>query len=174
MPSLCKHFSMVPNVPFAALPPIPHIPTTSSGGELLTVSHCIFANVILVSPVSTWKLISVPAPSMRSFLSDSDRLRITMPFLVLQTCCFHSTCDILSHNSLSHCTVSSWGAWVAQLVKHLTFFFNNVYLFLRQRETGHEWGRGREREVQNPKQAPGSELSAQSPTRGSNPRTVRS
>ena len=34
-------------------------------------------------------------------------------------------------------------------------------------------GRGaeRERETQNPKQAPGSELSAQSPTRGSNPRT---
>ena len=32
----------------------------------------------------------------------------------------------------------------------------------------------RERETQNPKQAPGSELSAQSPTWGSNPRTVRS
>ena len=25
------------------------------------------------------------------------------------------------------------------------FFFFNVYLFLRQRETEHEWGRGRER-----------------------------
>ena len=32
----------------------------------------------------------------------------------------------------------------------------------------------RERETQNPKQAPGSEPSAQSPTQGSNPRTVRS
>ena len=32
----------------------------------------------------------------------------------------------------------------------------------------------RERETQNPKQAPGSELSAQSLTRGSNPPTVRS
>ena len=32
----------------------------------------------------------------------------------------------------------------------------------------------RQRETQNPKQAPGSELSAQSPTRGSNPQTVRS
>ena len=30
----------------------------------------------------------------------------------------------------------------------------------------------RERETQNPKQAPGSELSAQSPMRGSNPQTV--
>ena len=34
--------------------------------------------------------------------------------------------------------------------------------------------RERERETQNPKQAPGSELSAQSPTRGSNPQTARS
>ena len=51
----------------------------------------------------------------------------------------------------------------------------NVYLFLRGRETESEWG-GAEREwkTQNPKQAPGSELSAQSPTRGSNPQTVRS
>ena len=49
-----------------------------------------------------------------------------------------------------------------------------VYLFLRQRETEHEWGRVRERETKNLKQAPGSELSAQSPTRGSNSRTVRS
>ena len=57
------------------------------------------------------------------------------------------------------------------------FFFKNffnVYLFLRQRETEHEWGRVRERETQNLKQAPGSELPAQSPTRGSNSRTVRS
>ena len=52
----------------------------------------------------------------------------------------------------------------------LIFFFN-VYLFLRQRETQHEQGRGRERGRQNVKQAPGSELSAQSPTRGSNSQT---
>ena len=44
--------------------------------------------------------------------------------------------------------------------------FFNVYLFLRQGETEHEQGRVRERETQNMKQAPGSELSAQSPTRG--------
>ena len=44
------------------------------------------------------------------------------------------------------------------------------------RERDRAWaGEGqRERETQNLKQAPGSELSAQSPTRGSNPRTVRS
>ena len=53
----------------------------------------------------------------------------------------------------------------------LFFFFKCFYLFLRQRETEHEQGRGRERETQNLKQAPGSELSAQSPTRGSNSQT---
>ena len=37
-----------------------------------------------------------------------------------------------------------------------------------------EWGRGRERETQNPKWAPGSKLSVQSPTRGLNSRSVRS
>ena len=50
----------------------------------------------------------------------------------------------------------------------------NVYLFLRETETEHEWGRGGERETKNLKQAPGSELSAQSLTRGSNSQTVRS
>ena len=39
-------------------------------------------------------------------------------------------------------------------------FFLHVYLFLRQRETEHEWRRGEREETQNPKQAPGSELSA--------------
>ena len=41
----------------------------------------------------------------------------------------------------------------------------------RERESG---GGQREREIQNRKQAPGSELSAQSPTRGSNLHTERS
>ena len=45
-------------------------------------------------------------------------------------------------------------------------------LFLTQRETEHERGRGREREregeTENRKQAPGSELSAQSLTWGLN------
>ena len=43
----------------------------------------------------------------------------------------------------------------------------NVYLFLREREKETErGGEGqREREAQNPKQAPGSELSVQSPKR---------
>ena len=47
--------------------------------------------------------------------------------------------------------------------------------FLREREREHKQGRGkRERETQNLKQAPGSELSAQSLMWGSNPQTVRS
>ena len=47
-------------------------------------------------------------------------------------------------------------------------------MFIFEREREHEQGRGKERETQNPKQAPGSELSAESPTRGSNSQTARS
>ena len=49
-----------------------------------------------------------------------------------------------------------------------------MFIYFFEIETECEQGRGRERETQNPKQAPGSELLAQSPTRGSNSRTVRS
>ena len=51
---------------------------------------------------------------------------------------------------------------------------------MKERETEHEWvgegreGGQRERETQNPKQDPGSELSAQSPTWGANSQAVRS
>ena len=50
------------------------------------------------------------------------------------------------------------------------------YFLEKERERDRVWaGEGqRERETQNPKQAPGSELSAQSPTQGSNSQTVRS
>ena len=62
-------------------------------------------------------------------------------------------------------------------------FFFLFYILLiferdRERESTHgctQVGEGqRERETQNPKQGPGSEPSAQSPTRGLNPQTVRS
>ena len=52
-------------------------------------------------------------------------------------------------------------------------FFYCLFIFERDRAEC-EWVRGRERETQNPKQAPGSELSAQSPMWGSNSRAVRS
>ena len=44
-------------------------------------------------------------------------------------------------------------------------FFKHLFIFEREREreTENEQGRGRERETQNPKQALGSELAAQSP-----------
>ena len=53
-------------------------------------------------------------------------------------------------------------------------FFNDYSFFERDRQSISRGGAERETETQNPKQAPGSELSAQSPTRGSNPQTVRS
>ena len=58
---------------------------------------------------------------------------------------------------------------------NLAFFFN-IYLFLRDRDRAWagEEQRERERETQNRKQAPGSEMSAQSPTQGSNPQIARS
>ena len=55
---------------------------------------------------------------------------------------------------------------------NLFIYFKCIYLFWERK---HEWGEGqRERETQNPKQAPGSELSAQCPTWCSNSPTARS
>ena len=51
------------------------------------------------------------------------------------------------------------------------FWIFNICLLLRDRK---RQTMSRERETQNPKQAPVSELSTQSPTRGSNPQTMRS
>ena len=53
----------------------------------------------------------------------------------------------------------------------------NVYLLLRERERQrqkHEQGGRGRKEIQNLKQALGSELSAQSPMQGSNSQTMRS
>ena len=54
------------------------------------------------------------------------------------------------------------------------FTYNVYLLILRERERERErGGEGqRARETQNPKQAPGSELSAQGPMQGLNPRTL--
>ena len=50
-----------------------------------------------------------------------------------------------------------------------------MFLFIFEGERKSMGGGGAETgETQNPKQAPGSELSAQSPMRGSNSQTVRS
>ena len=57
---------------------------------------------------------------------------------------------------------------------YLNFFFKHLFIFETERDRAWTGEEQRERETQNLKQAPGSELSAQSPTRGSNSRTVRS
>ena len=67
-------------------------------------------------------------------------------------------------------------AWVAQAVKRPTvyfFFFSILFIFEREGDRTRVGERQRERETQKPKQAPGSELSAQSLTRGSNPPGMR-
>ena len=49
-----------------------------------------------------------------------------------------------------------------------------MFIFERERVCAQVGEGQRETETQNPKQAPGSELSAQSSTQGSNPRAARS
>ena len=61
--------------------------------------------------------------------------------------------------------------FVCNFVLILNFFEHFIFIMEIQRDTEHEQGRGRDRGRQNLKQAPGSELSAQSPTRGSNSQT---
>ena len=58
------------------------------------------------------------------------------------------------------------------LFKNIYIF--NVYFCERQRERVRAGEGQRERETQNPRQAPGSEPSAQSPMQGSKPQTVTS
>ena len=54
-------------------------------------------------------------------------------------------------------------------------FFKCLFIFEKERETEASMiGAERETKTQNPKQAPGSEPSAQSPLRGSNSQTMRS
>ena len=70
------------------------------------------------------------------------------------------------------------GRWVIKMPQHsldeFIFYFFNICLFLRERERASTGEGQREKETQNLKQTPGSELSAQSPMLGLNPRTVRS
>ena len=54
------------------------------------------------------------------------------------------------------------------------FLMFSLFLRERKRETKYERGGAERKETQTPKQAPGSELSAQSRTSGSNSQTVRS
>ena len=55
----------------------------------------------------------------------------------------------------------------------LFYFFKNVFVFERERQSASRGGAEGERHTQNQKKDPASELSAQGPTQGSNPRTMR-
>ena len=57
------------------------------------------------------------------------------------------------------------------LLWHFIVFL--MLIFERKRQSASRGGAERERETQNSKQAPGSELSAQNPMQGSNPWAVR-
>ena len=79
--------------------------------------------------------------------------------------------------------VNYFGVWTPLLLiriyrRLMLKIFFNVYFWERERESERAsmsgGGAERERETQNPKQVPGSEPSAQSPTWGSNPRILTS
>ena len=55
------------------------------------------------------------------------------------------------------------------LKTHFFFQFFKIFIFERERDRVRAGEEQREREVQNPEQAPGSKLSAQSPMWGLNP-----
>ena len=84
---------------------------------------------------------------------------------------------ILPEDNASDCTLAL--GFTPQL--HEELCLDLFLMFIFERETEHEQGRGRERERErererqreNLKQAPGSELSAQSPTQCSHPGTMR-
>ena len=57
---------------------------------------------------------------------------------------------------------------ISEIISSLIF---SMFIFERERESAQAGEGQRERETQNLKQSPGSELSAQSPTRGLNSRT---
>ena len=67
-----------------------------------------------------------------------------------------------------------WFGYLEFIYLFIKKIFFYIDLFLRERDR--VWAREgqRERETQNPKQTPGSELLAQSPMRGLNPWTMRS
>ena len=71
---------------------------------------------------------------------------------------------------------SKYTHFLIEINLSLFYFFNALCIFESERDRQRaRAGEGqRERETQNPQQAPGSELSAPSPTWGSNPRAIRS
>ena len=77
-------------------------------------------------------------------------------------------CEIMTWAKVGCST--DWATQAPPLKCFLKFFFKFIYFW----ETEYKWGRSRDRETQNPKQFPGSELSAPSPMQGSIPWIMRS
>ena len=86
----------------------------------------------------------------------------------------HLSC--CSGTSFQSCCAGAYvtGLLINPLLSLSLYYFFNVYLFLRDRERQSTSRAGAEKETQNLKQAPGSELSAWSPMRGLNSPTVGS
>ena len=88
----------------------------------------------------------------------------------------HNFCDCL----IVSCMNDLFGYWKQHIVNVFLFiwvlkhFFNFYLLCFRDRDRTWMGEEQRDRETQNPKEASGSELSAQSPMQGLNPRTVTS
>ena len=101
----------------------------------------------------------------------TNKIRVQLIFLLTRVPRWGAACSsLLGSDTLLH---------FRNILDPFTFFCLSWFFFLfvclmfifeRQRETEHEWGRsrdrGEQRERENPKQAPGSELSAQSPMWG--------
>ena len=86
----------------------------------------------------------------------------------LTVCCghFHIVSD------MSQPSLCFWN--ISHNYPLLLFFLKHLFIFETERDRAWTGEGQRERDTQNLKQAPGSEWSAQSPTRGSNSRIVRS
>ena len=83
----------------------------------------------------------------------------------------------LHHSDTGLCPLATFSSCLCGFSFSFLLLFKksfNVYELLRDRDRAQAGEGQTERETQHRKQAPGSELSAQSPTRGSNSRTVSS
>ena len=117
------------------------------------------------------KAFLLPTPACTPPLPSLSCLLSSFPLLLLPSCIHSFTHSLSRHRfnryHLSDPVLQADSTETKSRLEALFFFyfiFVNVYLFLRERERQSMSGRAqRERETQNPKQAPGSELSAQSP-----------
>ena len=127
-----------------------------------------FRSIKILIVLSVTGILNLPSPNAR-------KMKLSFAFGIKHILSRFSTYSrFLWHLKLIIRVLFSYKkTLVSSVLPGLSFSFN-VQLFLREtdRAWAGEWHR--ERETQNPKQAPGSELSAQSLTWGSNSSTTRS